>query len=239
MKTGLWNPVIYCHRNFWKIVDLLYPPVCGGCEKQGIRWCEDCEKQVKILAEPLCPVCGLPVGRKGDCRDCSPGLQKDFTLRSWAAFDGPLRNAIHRIKYKQDIGLAENFVQYMVEGIEHQGWIFDMVIPVPLNKTRLKERGYNQSALLAWPIASFFRANYSTNALQRTRNTITQTSLDAESRRNNVNGAFFANPEIVQGKRLLLIDDLATTCATIEACTIALNNAGARSVFAFTLARTL
>ncbi len=218
---------------------MVYPPRCGGCGKFGVRWCDECASSVRVLSGPVCQVCGLPLDPNQLCPDCSKFGKREFQLRSWAAYEGPLREAIHRIKYKQDIGLAENFVQYMLKGIDSLGWRFDMVIPVPLNQKRRKERGYNQSALLAWPIAAKLRCKYRPNDLMRNRNTITQTRLDADARRMNVKGAFEAKSKCIQGKSILLVDDLATTCSTIEACTEALLRAGADRVYAYTLARTL
>ena len=239
MEAGISTPVLFCYQKLWQCIDLLYPPICGGCGIPGSRWCDDCAKVTKILKEPLCPVCGLPMENGGTCNDCNNLGARNFTLRSWAVYEGPLRNAIHRIKYNHDIGLAENFVKYMLRGIETQGWKFDMVIPVPLNDKRKKERGYNQASLLAWPIASAFRSKFSPKALSRNRNTISQTKLDAESRRKNVKGAFQADHQLVQDRIILLVDDLATTCSTIDACSEALLLAGAKSVYAYTLARTL
>lgn len=242
MISGKIPPVLFAYHKLWQMIDLLYPPVCGGCGRPGTRWCEDCAAVTRIVAGPLCPVCSLPLPHDGKCPDCNQaGVRgaRHFRLRSWAAYDGPLRNAIHRLKYNQDVGLAEVFVQYMIKGIQELGWYFDMVIPVPLGESRKKERGYNQSALFAWPIAVYTQRKYIPKALARQRETITQTKLNAAERRKNVYGAFLADPQLVQGKAVLLVDDLATTCSTIEACAEALTLAGAKSVFAYTLARTL
>lgn len=239
MKAGISNPVLLCYQKLWQLADLLYPPVCGGCGKPGSRWCEDCLGLTRILRGTLCPICGLPLEKDGICRDCREVKKHGFLLRSWAVYEDPLRKAIHRIKYNQDIGLTEIFVKYMIEGIEELGWGFDMVIPVPLNAARKKERGYNQAGLLAWPISKAFGIQYGPKALSRNRYTISQTKLDAETRRKNVSGAFQADNRLVDGQIILLVDDLATTCSTIEACSEALLQAGARSVLAYTLARTL
>jgi competence protein ComFC len=239
MDAGMNSPVIVGYQKIWQFVDLLYPPVCGGCGKPGTRWCEECAEKIKLIKEPVCPVCGLPLKHGDTCSDCENLTDRHFTLRSWAVYEDPLRNVIHRIKYNQDIGLAENFVKYMIRGINQLDWKFDIVIPVPLNGKRKKERGYNQSALLAWPIASANNSLYKPKALVRTKNTISQTKLDADARHENVKGVFEADSKIVKDQIVLLVDDLATTCSTIEACSEALIRAGAKSVYAYTLARTL
>jgi ComF family protein len=160
-------------------------------------------------------------------------------VRSWGVYEEPLRTAIHRLKYNSDIGLAEIFSDYMVSDIKKLGWDFDMIVPVPLAKERKKERGYNQAAILARLIALNLKKTFNSVGLKRIRHTVSQTRLSADERRKNVENAFSASSEIIRDNSILLIDDLATTCATLEACTHTLYGAGAKTVYSFTLARTL
>lgn len=239
MLAGHTHPVLYCYQFLWKLIDLIYPPVCGGCEKPGGRWCEECRNKVKKIPAPYCLTCGLPLNRSGFCLDCS-GKQRDgFLVRSWAIYEGSLRNAIHRLKYNNDIGLAEVFAGYMAKDLIALNWDANLVLAVPLADKRKRERGYNQAALLARLIALEMNLSFSNKGIMRIRQTISQTRLNAVERRKNVENAFMARADIVRGKRILLIDDLATTCATLEACTTALLHAGADLVHSFTLARTL
>ncbi len=111
-----------------------------------------------------------------------------------------------------------------------------MVIPVPLNKSHFKERGFNQSALISRPIAHFAEKPFSANGLRRIRETAAQFSLCSEERQNNVKDAFWANPAKLNGKAVLLVDDIITTGATMENCTKALLAAGGKKVYCLSVA---
>ncbi len=227
------------YRFFWRGLDLLFPPVCGGCGQPGARWCARCDAKAKRLAPPWCPSCGMP-SPGGEicsrCREHPPALQ---AFRSWAFFDGPVRNALHRIKYRRDIALADALTLQMLKTYRaHLAWQVDAVLPVPLSRQRLQERGYNQAALFALPLALALGTSYRPAALRRVRHTRSQVELSWEQRQENVAGAFIAAPDDVSGKTILLVDDVITTGATLNACASALRSAGARTVYAFSVART-
>ncbi len=233
------NFVLAGNRLFWQSIDWIYPPSCAGCGKPGSRWCSSCHLSIQLPEESCCSVCGLPLKQGDLCDACNQATRSFYQLRYWGIFDGSLRNAIHRMKYQNDIGLADVFHPFMCDALSKLNWDFDLVVPVPLNHRRKRERGYNQSALLAKPIARFFHQSFSQNVLIRIKDTVSQTTLNVDERKKNVSGAFTAVSNAVSGKKVLLIDDLATTCATVDACSSALISAGAKIVFAFTLARTL
>jgi len=115
----------------------------------------------------------------------------------------------------------------------------DLVVPVPLGKERTKERGYNQVGLVAMPLALINHWRYSPRALVRTRETRSQVGLSIAERRENVSGAFLGNPALILRSNVLLLDDVATTGATLSSCSAALMDAGANSVYALTIARAL
>ena len=115
----------------------------------------------------------------------------------------------------------------------------NLVIPVPIGAARKKERGYNQAALLAWPLAVGSAIPYCSQGLIKTRDTPSQVGLDSQQRRANVAGAFQARPRMVTGKCVLVVDDVTTSGATLEVCSSALLQAGASSVYALTLARAI
>jgi ComF family protein len=117
-------------------------------------------------------------------------------------------------------------------------WEIDVVFPVPLSRRRLRERGYNQAALFALPLALGLNVPYRPKALRRVRHTRSQVDLSWGERRENVSGAFAASSDDVSGKTILLVDDVITTGATLNACASALLSAGARAVYAFSVART-
>jgi ComF family protein len=152
-------------------------------------------------------------------------------------FEGPLRQAIHHLKYSGRSSLAEPLGRFLTEC-----WIAgplpaDLIVPVPLHKARLHERGYNQSTLLARQLARASGLPLAEEALKRIRATTPQVSLNAIEREANVRDAFEAHANLVVGRRILLVDDVCTTGATLDACSRALKQGGATSVWALTLAR--
>ena len=160
-------------------------------------------------------------------------------MRSWAVFDSPVQNALHALKYRRNIGLGESFAAEMAKFFRTLLWSVDLFIPVPLGKKRLKERGYNQVALVARPLAYEIGVEYSARALWKARETRSQVGLSVSKRRENVHDAYQADPKVVKRKSVVLMDDVATTGSTILSCTVALLSAGARDVYAITIARAL
>ncbi|MDZ4158176.1 MAG: phosphoribosyltransferase family protein [Anaerolineaceae bacterium] len=135
--------------------------------------------------------------------------------------------------------MGEALAQHLRALLYQHRWRVDLVIPVPLSTQRLRERGYNQAGLLAFPLAIACRLTYSPYSLQRVHETRSQVGLNEKERLHNVRGAFRANPHKVRGRTALIVDDVATTGATIESCASALLEAGAVSVYGITLARAL
>jgi len=223
----------------WGSLDWLFPPVCAGCNRAGFRWCPDCLQQVKSIPEPACQACGLPLSRPGLCPACKESHPPFEAMRSWAIFEGPIRHAIHSLKYRRNVALGDALARYLVEYVRNVGWRVDMVVPVPLGRQRLKQRGYNQAGLLAKPVSIIQDWHYSPQAVLRFRETRSQVGLSAMERRENISNAFRADPVQVSGKVILLMDDVVTTGATLAACSDALREAGAKTVYALTLARAL
>jgi len=160
-------------------------------------------------------------------------------MRSWAVFDSPIQNALHTMKYRKNIALGEMLARQMTSFFYSLQWRVQAVLPVPLGKKRLKERGYNQVALVARPLAYEVGMEYIPRALQKTRETRSQVGLTISQRHENVNNAYQAAPQAVKGKSVLLMDDVATTGSTISACTESLLSAGAKEVYVLTIARAL
>ena len=234
------NEAVYrAYRFLWQSLDLLFPPECGGCGRRGERWCARCDADAERLAPPWCPSCGMPSPRGEVCSRCREHPPAWQALRSWAFFGGPVRNALHRIKYHRDIALADVLTLQMLKTYRtHLTWQVDVVLPVPLSRRRLRERGYNQAALFALPLALALGVSYRPATLRRVRHTRSQVGLSWEQRQENVAGAFLASPHAASGKTVLLVDDVVTTGATLNACASALRSAGARRVYAFSVART-
>ena len=191
------------------------------------------------MPEPVCRNCGLPLSHPGQCSGCKEFVPPYTMMRSWLVFEGPIRHALHKLKYRRNLALGDALAQHLAEYVGTLGWPVDLVVPVPLGKKRAKERGYNQVGLVAMPLAAVNRWRYAPRALARSRETRSQVGLTAAERRENVSGAFQAEAALVSGRTVLLMDDVATTGATLSACAAALLDAGARSVYALTLARAL
>lgn len=220
-------------------LDWLFPPACGGCGKPATRWCLDCQKKVQIITGILCSHCGLPQGDPGPCERCqqkSPGFK---FLRSWAVFEKPLQGALHRLKYRRDFGIGEALATQMLAFVRDLNWPVDTLLPIPLGRKRLKERGYNQVAMVAIPLSIQLGLDYHPNVLIRARETRSQVGLSANERQENVREAFSADRKKVHGRNILLVDDVSTTGATLSSAAEALYAAGARDVFALTIARAL
>ncbi len=163
--------------------------------------------------------------------------------RTAAYYEEPLRGAIHALKYGGRTELAPPLARYLVAGLLRPEWaalllVLDAVVPVPLHASRLLERGYNQSALLAEPLAAHFGLPLEAGWIERCRATRPQVGLNAAQRSANVAQSFAARPA-VRGRTLLLVDDVYTSGATLRACAEAACGAGAAAVYALTLARPL
>jgi ComF family protein len=219
---------------------LIFPPVCGGCGRTGFRWCPDCQARVPRVVEPICEKCGIPIRKAGLCEKCQSNPPVYRLMRSWAVFDSPIQNALHTLKYRRNIsGFGDALAIQMADFVRSLHWSLDMIIPVPLGRQRLKERGYNQVALVARPLAYELRLAYAPAVLWKMRDTRSQVGLNMQERKENVSKAYQAHSSAVKRKSILLMDDVATTGSTISACTEALLSAGAPEVYALTIARAL
>ena len=229
----------FFYRCAWGSLDLIFPPFCGGCGKLGSRWCRDCQQNIQHLDEPVCEVCGISMDSSGLCSDCQRARPRYSFLRSWSVFDDPIRSALHKLKYRRDVALGDAIAAQLWKFVVDLNWPVELIIPVPLGKKRLKERGYNQVNLIARPLALATGMVYAPDGLTRIRETRSQVGMTKRERRANVGGAFQAKGKCVNGRVVLLMDDVATTGATLSSCAEALFEAGARDVFAFTVSRAL
>ncbi len=226
-------------RQAWEqFTNLLFPPRCGGCYTAGSLWCGQCRAAVKPVDPPWCEKCGEPNTPARLCSKCRVQPLRIEQIRSVALFLGPLRQGIHRFKYERLAGLAAPFGAMLADYWRAKQLTADWLIPVPLHPSRERDRGYNQSNLLAQRLAAQVGIPVSAKGLRRTRATAVQMELNAAQRKENVSGAFACADERVRGARVVIIDDVCTTGATLEACAVALLKTGAASVMGLTLART-
>jgi ComF family protein len=236
-------------RYMRQILDWVYPRVCPGCQTPSDReerqWCWSCLGTISLFEEHgSCSLCGHPsegrVGHAfvcGACRAHKPAFDR---ARSAADFRGTLQDQIHAFKYHQALWMKQDLCDLLQGAVEahFKAAAIDVVLPVPLFSTRQRERSYNQAALLAEELALRLDRRYDEHALVRLRKTETQTHFNAVKRRENMRGAFaVARPEWVRQRCVLLVDDVMTTGATLHECAKALKGAGARTVWALTVAR--
>jgi len=172
------------------------------------------------------------------CANCDRSKPDFKELRSWALYEGPVREAILNLKYRRNMSLGIVLSQPLYELFLELGWKIDAVIPVPLGVARLKERGYNQATLIAKPLALRIGKPCLIKGLSRVRETRTQVDLSFIQRQENVEGAFKGLEQYVSGLQLLVLDDVATSSATLNSCARALLDVGSKDVKCLTLART-
>jgi competence protein ComFC len=191
------------------------------------------------IHDPVCERCGMPTKGHNICEKCLKEPPAYRMMRSWAVFDSPIQNGLHTMKYKGNLPLGEALALHMFDFVKSLRWDIDLLIPVPLGKKRLQERGYNQVALVAQPLAYRTGVRYLPHGLWKARETRSQVGLNVSQRQINVLNAYQADARRVARKSVLLMDDVSTTGSTISACTEALLTAGAREVYGITIARAL
>jgi ComF family protein len=233
------KPIFSRPNSIWRIVDFFYPPFCCYCGKIGYEVCPSCFSNIEIITnQKICFACGRVLPKNGICPICSLSPPSFDQTRSWGIYTGVLKQIIQKLKYKRGFGIIEYISKPIIESINNWGIPIDMIIPIPLGRKRKKERGYNQSTLIASPISKYFNIPISHSALYRFRETKSQVGLNYEERNLNIKGAFQASNAEISQKSILLIDDIATTCATLNESAKTLLLAGASKVFCFTIAQT-
>jgi ComF family protein len=228
------------------VLDALVPPQCLGCgtivEAPGAL-CADCFTGFRFLASPLCRVCGCSLPDADADREllCAACLRQrpDFNqARAVFAYDNASRGLILKFKNGDRTDAAVHLARWMQRAGAELISACDVIVPVPLHRWRLLTRSYNQSALLANALGRLTKRKVVPDGLSRIRATKSQGHLDRHERRRNVADAFrVRRPELIQSRRVLLIDDVLTTGSTAEACTRALLAGGARLVDLLVLAR--
>jgi ComF family protein len=233
------------------LADVLFPPRCHSCRTVAEKltndlFCAACEEKIRYIRTPLCPACGAPYddseGSDHLCGDCLTAPKPFTVARSVAAFDGILLEAIHAFKYHHKTGMGTGLGRMMTcdsyTGMDMQG--YTMIMPVPLHIRRLRERGFNQSLLLAKILSARYAIPLDFITLRRERDTPPQTMMGRKERQTNIKGAFgVADKERVRKQHVLLIDDVYTTGSTLAECTRVLLNNGAAQVGVLTLARAV
>ena len=219
------------------VLDFLLPPRCGGCRAVGSWLCGPCRARIRRLEEPLCRRCGVEVeSARREC-GCRARLKSLTRLRSAVAYEGPIEAAVHRFKYEGWRKLAGPLAQLVAERLAIEGLAARFVIAVPLHVERKRMRGFNQAELLAAELRRRMTLSSPEGNLVRTRPTPPQVGRDRLRRFENVQGAFAWRGPRMHGESILLVDDVATTGATLDACAAALREAGSGPVTGVSIAR--
>ncbi|MBI3802722.1 MAG: ComF family protein [Nitrospirae bacterium] len=235
-----------------RLLNLLYPHVCFHCTlpitgaATALPFCASCWGGVRLLSGPHCPVCAIPFPsgsalshspdhRCGECRDAPPPFTQAITP---FAYEGALAEAIQRFKYRRQTTLALPLATLLLECLDPVS--FDQIAAVPLHPSRLRAREFNQSLLIARQVALRLKKPLLIDLMERTRETPPQVGLSKKERDENVRRAFrIINPAPIQGKRVLLLDDVYTTGATLKEGAKTLLKSGAEAVVVAAVARML
>ncbi len=220
----------------------VFAPTCGGCGWPGSWWCSACARSVQALRVqgPRCLRCDLPLGAEiARCRDCAEWPVELRAVRSLYVYEGPIKTALHRVKYRGERRRGEALARELADraSVLLGDWCNELacVVPVPLHSDRLRARGFNQSAVLAAAVARALDLPLGDD-LERHRPTGAQVGRSREERWRNVAGAFRWRGHVLRGT-VLLVDDVVTTGATIASATTALVRGGAENVVVLALAR--
>jgi ComF family protein len=216
---GRWNLRLLARQLADTALDFLFPARCVGCQRAGSLFCERCQSALQVPT---------PVKEPG-----SPLTER----RATAEFDGAIRKAIHALKYQGQRRMAVPLSQRLFAQLRQSDWQPTMVTAAPMHESRLRERGYNQAALLAEPLAQAAGLPFHAGAIRRVRETRTQVGLNAHERQENVAEAFLADLGLARGQQIVIVDDVYTTGATLRECASALLDAGAVKVWALTVAK--
>ena len=234
---------------FTATADFFFPPRCLLCRKFLIAphetyFCRPCSEALPLISGPLCPCCGMPfVSQEGADHLCSRCIGKApafDTARAVGIYAGALKQAIHLFKYNSRSLLAAPLGTVLAQQgrglLEHE---HDVIMPVPLHARRIRQRGFNQSLVLARQVGKLWDVAVAAEGLERTRWTDPQTMLHERQRLRNVRDAFSCRATAVEKKSILLVDDVYTSGSTVNECAKVLKRNGARRVDVLTLARTL
>ena len=219
-------------------VDFLFPSRCIGCGEWGSFLCAGCSTKLPRISMPVCAKCGRPESSGPLCSACWGWNSNIDGIRSSFRFDGVIRQAIYQLKYHNLKAIAGQMAEFLFQYMVQNPLPVDVLVAVPLHKRRLKHRGYNQSELIAKKLSNLSLLPVLTDCLYRSKDCPPQARTETvEERRKNVYDAFICRDLRLMGKRVLLIDDVCTSGATLEACAAALKLARASSVWGLTLAR--
>lgn len=230
-----------------KLSEIIFPNQCISCNvligQEGI-FCISCWQKLQFITEPKCKICSQPFEFKIDdnltcprCLSTKPSFDKTIVA---LRYNSIIKKIIKNFKYYDNIFLAKKLIGFLLNKITLEINNFDIICAVPLHKSRLKSRKFNQSILLAKEIEKKFNKKLYYDLIFRTKNTATQASLKSKERTKNLKNAFAFNEKyssLIKNKKILLIDDVMTTGVTVENCAKILKKAGAQKVIVVVVAK--
>jgi ComF family protein len=222
------------------VLDLLFPPRCISCRQPGSEICPSCLQTFQPVPEPVCEICSEPVPVPGLCNRCRQNRPAYLKVYSAYCYDGAVQQAVQALKYRRRKSLSIPLAHSLAKRVPLPPAENARLAAVPMHVDRQVQRGYNHAALLAAELSKQWDIPLlSSHALQRTTNTKTQVGLQYVDRVRNVKGAFYADSREVKDHTILLVDDVCTTGATLDAIAEVLLAAGSLAVIGITLARTI
>jgi ComF family protein len=221
------------------LTEAVFPARCIGCQITGTPLCWHCRTELPFLPEGLCPRCASRRGPRGACRGCERLSPAISAVHAAFVYQGAARSAVLTLKFRSGRYLAALMGELLCEELRRRPVRAEIVVPVPLSPGRLRERGYNQAHLLAREVASVVGGEVMDDALVRQGRPAQQT-LRAAERLDNLHGSMACRRRAdVFNRRVLVVDDVMTTGATLSACADALAQAGVRRITALVFARDL
>jgi len=222
------------------VLDFLFPRWCVGCGREGDFICYSCRQSLLRIVPPVCPRCGRPQPSGILCPHCVSWQAEIAGIRSPFQFDGVIKRAVYQLKYGNIRALAQSLAKLLQDYLLTYPVPVEVLVPVPLHQKRLRERGYNQSVLLAKELGKLVKLPVVDNCLVRLRHTPPQVrTATVMERQSNVADAFTCRDSRLRNKQVLLIDDVSTSGATLDACATGLKVAGATAVWGLALAREI
>ncbi len=228
-----------------KLLRIFFPESCPICKNPSTDHeiapiCQGCWGKISPYNGPLCQICGKPLVSEVSitCSECISDKPAFKYARSFGLYEGTLKEAINLYKYHGIKRLSRPLSHLLLRmNPAPSWWEVDVILPVPLHKRKLRQREFNQSALLAKYIGRQLGIPVILTCLIKLRDTLPQVELSGEDRKKNVRGTFgIRNKGLIQGKNLLLMDDVFTTGATVRECCRVLKKAGAGDIYVITLA---
>lgn len=223
-----------------EVTDFFFPRACMGCGKVGDFICVSCSRKMSRILPPLCRRCGRPESSGAYCAECWGQVSSLDAIRSVFIFDGIVRQAIHELKYRNVRAVSGCLAGFMSRYFVENGLSGDVLVPVPLHDKRLRQRGYNQSKLLAEELSHQTSVAVNPDLIKRVRMTGPQArSASVRERKANMENTFVCTSGDAAGRDIVIVDDVCTSGATLESCASTLKAAGANRVLGFTLAREI